>query len=109
MIVAGSPTVLGDIHAPNPEFSLVEITVAVRDRRLAQPYGLDLRTHEHDARDPLLDNFVIEGRAFVPYVNILIIGHIQFLSFSAGYLCSGTDDPAPYLINQPQRVSGKDN
>ena len=84
MIVAGPPTVLGDIHAPNPEFALVEITVAVRDRRLAQPYGLDLRTHKHDARDPLLDNFVIEGRAFVPYVNILIIGHIQFLCFSAG-------------------------
>lgn len=73
--------VLGDIHAPNPEFSLVEITVAVRDRRLAQPYGLDLRTHKHDARDPLLDNFVIEGRAFVPYVNILIIAISNFSVF----------------------------
>ena len=89
MVVAGAPPVFGDVDTPYPQLTLVEITERIGQRSLARTDGLDLGTDEHDARNVLFQNLIVERRALVTDIYLFLFTHIFGIDTIIAYLFAG--------------------
>ena len=80
MVVAGTPRILGDIHASYPQLTLLEVAVAIDHRGLAQADRFYLGTHQNNACDILLEYLVVESRSLVADIYLFVICHYHTIS-----------------------------
>ena len=65
MIVVAAPMVFRNVHPPDEQFMVVEITIAVGQRSFSQPQRLDLRTRQNDTRNIGVEHLVIVSRPLI--------------------------------------------
>ena len=79
VVAEGAVEIRRDVHALHPELALVEVAVAIHQRRLAAADGLNLSTREHDARGVSVNEEVLERSLLVAYLYRTLLTEFLFL------------------------------
>ena len=79
VVAEGTVEIRRDVHTLHPELALVEVAVAIHQRRLAAADGFNLSTREHDARSVSVNEEVLELSLLVAYLYRTLLA--EFLVF----------------------------